>query len=228
MSETKEQPSIKDFLIYLVKKGILPKQAVSQCRKRKQEAMEKGYSLTVKDILLEQGYIASDTEYQKLWEDMQEDFRIRSKIAERSESGDQNFSIPENLLIELISNEDFRREEHPDVPTDVILAVEARWKKKKESARQPLVVAALRMTQQIIVGDFLPRFSKLDLVLLVLFFLGILGTSIVGYRYCWPRYWQKYPIQQIQLQIPNDKQDVVEGKTIEVRLVEFQNTVQQR
>ncbi len=226
MSKDKSEPqaTIKDFLIYVVKKRILPKQAVSQCRKRKQEAMEKGYSLTVKDILLEQGYIASEAEYKKLWDDMQEEFRIRNKIAEKNQTGDQNFSIPENLLEDLLTREEIQREKYSDVPTSVILALESRWKKKKdqENPRQPIVAAALRMTQRIMDRSFFSNFSKLEIVFVAFLLIEILSTAILGIHYYWVMYGKKYQIQQVQIQIPTTDSEIIIGQIQEANHIELQ------
>ena len=217
-STNSSEPTVKDFLVYLVKKGIRPKQAVSFCRKRKQEAIEKGYSITVKDILLEQGYITDEKEYQKLWNNMLEDYRVHKKIHAKEEAFSQSFSLSENILQELLSDEEFQRERHPDVPTDIILTVFNRWKEKSPESSQKKIAegkkvnSLLRLTQRI--QETVPYFWKdFHRILLILCFIGYTIMGILLYQ--WAFFSQKYTIQRIQFHIPEnslDKNSILEGK----------------
>ncbi|HON44871.1 MAG TPA: hypothetical protein PLR86_05975, partial [Planctomycetota bacterium] len=82
--ETTNEPNARDFLVYLLKKGILDKSVVAECRAKKQEAADKGYDITIKDILLDQGFLNGQKEYQRLWNDMLEEHRIHQKIENNS------------------------------------------------------------------------------------------------------------------------------------------------
>ncbi len=215
------EPTVKDFLVYLVKKGILPKQAVSLCRKRKQEALEKGYSITVKDILLEQGYIADEKEYQSLWKDMVEDHRVIKKIQGKEDVSSQSYSLSENILQELLSDEEFQRERHPDVPTDIILTVFNRWKDKdsennnKKKSEEKRKNSLQRLTQRIqetalCSSNFWKNPEKIASCLCL-----ISCSIMIILFYQWGLSSQKYSIQRMQFHIPGnslDKNSIIEGK----------------
>lgn len=199
MSDKKE-PGVKEFLIYLVKKRILPKEAVARCRQRKQEALDKGYSLPIKDILLELGHIASESEYQKLWDDMKEEHRIRSKIEEK-EAGESNLNIPEEVLDVLISKGQVAREQFPGVPTAVIEAANSQWGKKK-AKRDHFYDAARHVTQIIRNTGYAAMANPVLTWLWVAAITSLLSSGItIGYHY-WLWYRKPYHIQEIQLQIP--------------------------
>ncbi|NUM36971.1 MAG: hypothetical protein HUU50_20705 [Candidatus Brocadiae bacterium] len=212
-------PTVKDFLVYLVKKGILPKQAVSLCRKRKQEALEKGYSITVKDILLEQGYIADEKEYQSLWQSMVEDHKVLKKIQGKEDSAHQSFSLSENLLQELLSDEEFQRDKHPDVPTDVILTVFNRWKDKNsenKKKKDPKRANSLQRLTQRIQESAIYSYHFWKDPQKILACLCLLSFSIMAVlMYQWGFSSQQYAIQRIQYNIPGnslDKESILEGK----------------
>ena len=220
MQPNTQQATVKDFLIYLVKKGILPKEAVQKCRERKQDAIRKGYTISVKDILLEQGYIVDETEYQKLWRDMQDSYKIRRKLANNYNANPDSFSLSENVLQELISDESFQRERHPEVPTDVILTVYSRWKDQEDEdadaaspngVKVPGDQAAAQPVHQGIYSKIGLYFNLAGglFAAIVVFWLLLLVHDKFGFPF------RKYWVQKIHMQIPAviiEKNSIIEGK----------------
>lgn len=225
MNEKKE-PGVKEFLIYLVKKRILPKDAVARCRQRKQEALEKGYSLPVQTILLEQGYIASESEYQKLWDDMKEEYRIHTKIEAKTNSGEENIIVPEEMLEILLSKGKVDREDFPSIPTAVIEAANIQLGKKRKTR---ISDAARRMTQAFKGVHYAAIQNPRLTWLWGLMVISLIALTIAVGCHLWIWYGVPYSIQQIHLQIPPPSNQATKpqaGELQQKNLAEFRQLLE--
>lgn len=229
--------SVKDFLVYLVKKGILPKQAVALCRQRKEDALKKGYSLTVKEILLEQGYLTDESEYQKFWQEMEEDHRIHAKVQDKEGLAEHSYSLSENVLESMISHEDFKRDLHPDVPTDVLLTVFNRWKDNKEESKHKKrpysnVNVMQKLTQRIqLTAEYVPwLWQKQSTVLHFLCLLSLGGLFWVATEKWDAIYPPTYQIQKLQFHLPASlgENKILEGAVEGISMEKLQTILQDK
>ena len=236
-SKNKEEPTIKDFLIYLVKKGIISKEVVGICHRCKRDAVKKGKKITVKQILLDQAYITDEAEYQRLWQDMKEDFRIHNKIAGNKPPHDNSFTLSESTLQELITVEQIDRKRYSDVPTDIILTIFNRWKEKDSSStniRKPnklgtYIPPLQKVTQQIhetstYYVNSMWKYKKIILgILLSLFIVLLIVISLAAPS---PKI---YGIQKFQFQIPpksDHKNRILKGEQEKITLKQlYKNTI---
>ncbi|HRU51476.1 MAG TPA: hypothetical protein P5543_04725 [Planctomycetota bacterium] len=223
--ETTNEPNARDFLVYLLKKGILDKSVVAECRAKKQEAADKGYDITIKDILLDQGFLNGQKEYQRLWNDMLEEHRIHQKIENNSPEIMSCYSMSESLLQDMIDMDHSIKSQHPDVPTEVINTVRLRWNRKEESPNNNKI---LRNPQNTVMQPQYSSTKKSSYVtsyILYCFNVIIFIFPIVFALYRFGFLIEiPHQVQVIEIEIPDPhNHKILDGKTIYCSSQEIKN-----
>lgn len=195
-----KEPTVKDFLVYLVKKDILPKTIVADCKARREEALKNGSDMTTQEILIEKGLLKSVEEYDNYWNEMIEELKKQDNYNEVPVS--DCYSMSENLLQSMIERETSVQNEHPDVPIDVIQTVVHRW--KDEPAHNLYMSQA--QPQQVAVEQ--PQKSSSTKMIAIL--CSIVLFVAIAFIFIIPH---KYNVQIIELEISyKNNEAIIEGQ----------------
>lgn len=197
-----KEPTVKDFLVYLVKKDILPKTIVADCKARREEALKNGSDITTQEILIEKGLLKSIEEYDNYWNEMLEEIKQQDSYGEIPVT--DCYSMSENLLQSMIERETSVQDDHPDVPIDVIQTVVHRW--KDEPAHNLYMSQAQQLQQQVTVEQSKSSSSTKMIAILcsIVLLVGIAIIFLIPHN---------YTVQIIELEIPCKNNDtILEGQ----------------